>query len=525
MGNLSKLMERYLKKNKLTNDLSVLNTDKFDERRFNKLLDSSERLQELADFDEPPMFKELISDIWAGFYKTAPELKEKKDVHKSIQHNYNFMDKVMNDAFYHKHHNNTKMDEMLSVFGTMEMGGKVIDWFQEELEKNEDLQEKMDDLKDMLQNMQNQSSNNADDQSNSNGQDDDNENEAGNEADNGEEQGTDVDGNNAGDDADKSDPIQKAFADFSQALSDAMDDNSEELQGQMEEAMENAKELNDNLNDMFGGHSKGGNNELLRIPLEQRLELAELLKNNRKMKEIADWAGRFKRIARKKRKSKSELGMKRKGVVTGNDLSRILARERIQYRENKEDFIDRFEKRKLNQFGRKGKTALGRGSIIFILDQSGSMEGLDEQSKGFALGLISIAKKQKRNFAYIPFSSYLGRVREFPEGSIQPQEMIDIATEFIGQGTNFLYPLERAVEIIKKDKFNDADVVFVTDGESSINHKFVKEFNANKEKYQFSVVSLVIGRRGSVKDVESFSDRVIHIKSFNEDGAFEAFEI
>src|SRR5699024_4682519 len=85
--------------------------------------------------------------------------------------------------------------------------------------------------------------------------------------------------------------LEQAINDFTDALNQTIDENEKELEAEMNQAMENAKELNDNLKDMFGGYSKSGNNELLKIPLEQRLELAELLRKNTKMKEIADWAG------------------------------------------------------------------------------------------------------------------------------------------------------------------------------------------------------------------------------------------
>ncbi|WP_443258258.1 vWA domain-containing protein [Virgibacillus sp. L01] len=58
-------------------------------------------------------------------------------------------------------------------------------------------------------------------------------------------------------------------------------------------------------------------------------------------------------------------------------------------------------------YDKKGKETLGKGPIILCLDESGSMRDLESQSKGFALALISYAKKQKRDFALISFSNFL----------------------------------------------------------------------------------------------------------------------
>ena len=43
--------------------------------------------------------------------------------------------------------------------------------------------------------------------------------------------------------------------------------------------------------------------------------------------------------------------------------------------------------------------------------------------------------------------------------------MISLAQTFLGGGTNFALPLERAMNVINESRFKQADLVFVTDGE------------------------------------------------------------
>src|SRR5690625_649589 len=153
------------------------------------------------------------------------------------------------------------------------------------------------------------------------------------------------------------------------------------------------------------------------------------------------------------------------------------------------------------------------------------MGDLDNQAKAFAIALMAIAKRHKRNFVYIPFNWNVGNVRTFPKGKITPSEIVEIAREFMGGGTVFTDPLKTALNYIKMDRYKDADVIFVTDGEAGIGEAFLERLNVEKEKLKFNVLSLAIGRMARVGTLERFSDRVVRIDDFNEDGAFEAFEI
>mgnify|MGYP001385376198 CR=1 FL=1 len=215
------------------------------------------------------------------------------------------------------------------------------------------------------------------------------------------------------------------------------------------------------------------------------------------------------------------------GIEQGNNIERVLPSELVQYINpvTKNDFLKRYAEGQLMQYEQKGKQSLGQGSIVLCLDQSGSMRRLETKSKGFALALMAIAKKQRRNFAYIPFDSRVGNVMQFSKGRIKPNEMLKIAREFMDGGTDFKDPLQESLKIIKKDKFKDADIVFVTDGQDVLSDEFINTFNETKEKEKFNVLSLVIGNSSDVETTSKFSERVIQITDFDDEGAFEAFEI
>lgn len=481
------------------NGLSVLNTDSYDIRRFNELFNMSNKLKKLSENESPPLFKELLGDIWASFYKLNPKLADKNELDTSLHANHNFMNRIMHEEFYKKYKKNTELDDMLSVLGAMEMGEKTIHWFEQQLERNEQMKQQLEKMQqmanDMRKNKENEQDNQKDSSNSSNG--------------------------------DLTEQLDQVLGQFADSLQDSLNSQGGELIQSLEKAVEEAEETNDNLETMFGGSGQGsGESDLQKIPLREKIRLAEIIRNDRKIKNIADWAGRFKKIARSKHKTLFKEGVGRGGVTMGNDLMNTLPSEIFLYfdQRTKKDFVKRFEQKKLLQYETSGKDNLGKGSIVFIIDQSDSMEDLDEQSKAFGLALMSIARRQKRNFVYIPFSSHVGRVRYFKDGKIKPNVMIELATNFMSGGTDFQEPLEEAINVLRKDKYKDADIVFVTDGEDRVSDSFLEKFKKEKDSRNFSVLSLVIGNKNT-NTVKKFSDKVVAVNSFDEEGAFEAFEI
>src|SRR5699024_2422593 len=114
------------------------------------------------------------------------------------------------------------------------------------------------------------------------------------------------------------------------------------------------------------------------------------------------------------------------------------------------------------------------------------MTGLDEQSKGFVLALIGIAKKQKRDFCFIRFSTS-SEIYLLSKGKITTAEMVEICQNFLGGGTEFYSPLSESLQVIKESKFKQSDTVFVTDAVANIDDQFFHELNNNKEEKDFSV--------------------------------------
>jgi len=469
---------------------SVLNTDTFDKRRFKEIYNMSQGLQKLSVDGELPTFEPLLADIWASLYKMNPELSE-EEIPDDLQVNKSFMEKIMNDESFENYRNFTRLDDLSSAIGTVKFGEKTNEWLIEQKERDEGLQKQMQEIQAKKRQLQKQEQQNG--------------------AGNGSEE--------------LQEDLKEAMSDLGDQLQQTLWNNSNSFSQAMAQAMQETKQTKDSLKSLLGGMSAGsGDAELKKVPLRDQISLAEKIASNKQMKEIADWAGRFKQIARKKQKSKHSDSMERSGVTLGNDIERLLPMELGLYTHpiTKNDFLRRFVEGQTMQYEQKGHEVLGKGPIVLCLDQSGSMHKLDTQSKGFTLALMSIARKQNRDFCLILFSTRT-QIFKYERGKIKNSDMINLAQTFLGGGTDFALPLDRAMKVINESRFKQAGLVFVTDGEDRIKDLFLEAFNKKKKEKEFNVLSLVIGN--NTKTAGQFSDKVVLIKDFDDTGSFTAFEI
>ncbi|MFC2946784.1 vWA domain-containing protein [Virgibacillus sediminis] len=470
---------------------SVINTDKFDRRRFQKLYEISQGLQGLNDFDTPfPTYHALLNDIWGSLYKMKPELKDREEVTSEFKTNHAFMQRIMEDESFEHYRETTRLDDLSSAIGTVQFGKKTKEWLEKQRAKNEALDQHMREMQHMRDQMEKQRRDHGAGEENKELKQD----------------------------------LQQQSEELHNHVEQALQKDKRSFEQAMEGAIQDTKDTKENLKSLMGGTKAGsGDAELKKMPLRDQLELADTMAVNTQMKEIADWAGRFKQIARKKQKSKHDKATSRSGVTLGNNPERLLPTELALYNEStRTEFLRRFAKRTTRQHDTRGKDTLGRGPIILCLDQSGSMKSLDTQSKGFVIALMSIAKKQHRDFAFIPFSGSAYKYI-FPKGKIYGKDMVQACENFLGGGTNFEAPLRKGIEVIRNSRFKKADIVFVTDGEAPISEGFLRYLNNQKGEKGFHVLTLLIG--SSSKSVQIFSDKVLQVRDFTDEGSFTAFEI
>lgn len=469
---------------KITDEnFSVLNTDTFDKRRFQEILEMSSSLQLLIEKAALPTFEPLLGDIWASLYKMKPVITA-TEVDGLLSVNKLLMEVIVGDEQFAYYRNFTRLNDLASAIGTIMLGEMANEWIARQSEEDGGLREQARKIQLLRRQLQNQRHQEVDRQS-----------------------------------------LEDAMNEFNVTLQEVFQSNREGFLETMAQARQEATQLKDGLNSLLGGISAGNAEaELQKVPLRDKIVLAEKMASTKMMKEIADWAGRFKRIARKRQKSKQSHSASRRGVTIGNDIENLLSVEYSFYTHPlmKMDFLRRFAERQTMQFEQKGPEILNKGPIVLCLDQSDSMSGLDTPAKGFALALMSIARKQKRDFCLILFSSR-SQTFTYGKGKIRASEIVRLAGTYLRGGTNFELALNEALHVIDDSRFKRADIVFITDGEDRVNDSFLESFEKKKQLKDFNVLTLVIGT--NMHTVERFSDRVIEIKDFDDEGSYTAYEV
>lgn len=482
----------FLKKHEQIYKNNTINADAYDKRRFNELLKMSKGMNEIRETGEKeyPLFSQLMGDIWSSLYKTKPTLLPDEDISKELIPNQSYMQRVLEDESFATNREITKLDDLSSALSTISFSNKVKEWILERKKQDQEFNHAVNEAMEELLNKKQREKN-------------------GKQPTKKQQQS-----------------INKKMSALAEQLNKQFEQSpSNQIEEMMKQSVQEAKGDKDHMKQLISGLSAGnGDVEMEKIPLREKFALAEALKKSKKMKGISEWAGKFKQIAKSKQKSLYKESIERSGVTLGNEIDRLLPSElaNMVIPQSKLDFMRRFTEGQTMQYDKNGKETLGLGPIILCLDESSSMTKLEEQSKGFALALMSIAKKQKRDFALISFSNK-AIVREFRKGISNIKDLVDIAETFMRGGTNFYAPLRESLNLINKSSFKNADIVFVTDGEANLPNEFIQEFNDIKKKKEFECLTILLGNDTSERNVRPFSDKIIKGIDFTE--ADQAFEI
>ena len=68
------------------------------------------------------------------------------------------------------------------------------------------------------------------------------------------------------------------------------------------------------------------------------------------------------------------------------------------------------------------------------------------------------------------------------------------AEKFLGGGTNFQTPMTKAVQLIQDGGFENADIVFITDGECSLPDDYLAELQRQQAAYRFNVTGVLLDK-------------------------------
>jgi uncharacterized protein with von Willebrand factor type A (vWA) domain len=265
----------------------------------------------------------------------------------------------------------------------------------------------------------------------------------------------------------------------------------------------------------------------------RQLELGRRLATNPKLRKLAALVGRMREQALALRRKPFERASEEVFEVRlGADLERLLPPELLALGHPvlRRDFARRLLEGRLLTYGLRGADERGRGPMIVCLDGSSSMAGEKEiWSKAVALTLVEIARRQRRLFRFICFSSaemplFTRDLNPGERHEVQADRALDVAEYFPGGGTDFETPLAAALEGLRAARYRRGDVVLITDGECQVSAPWLERFRSEKKRLGFSLFSVLIDVGPStLGTLEALSDRITRVSTLTDDAARELF--
>lgn len=251
-------------------------------------------------------------------------------------------------------------------------------------------------------------------------------------------------------------------------------------------------------------------------PLDQAVitQRASRLRSDQRLQRIAFLAGRFKRIAATKRRTRVRHGADEiTDVEQGADLGRLLPSELVQLTHPKLHLLflrDLLERQTL-QYQLRGLDTLGRGPLVLLLDKSSSMEGSkDEWATATALALLDHAHAEGRAFCLITFSDMLGY-----EAEVLPHQQLPHDALFVpaSGGTDIHAVLTRGLDLVAKHNphMKRADLILISDGESDSSKS--EEIKRRAQDLRATIYGLAIGTNGQTSSLQPWCDHAAAVTS------------
>ena len=227
------------------------------------------------------------------------------------------------------------------------------------------------------------------------------------------------------------------------------------------------------------------------------MQLLALVRESAALRDISKYLGRFREIFAQGRRNGYAYGRGEKySLDLGNDLSRALSSElsMLASPETLPLFLRKYQRKQIKQYQRREPICKGAGDIICCLDESSSTAGKDAAwGKAVAFTLLEIAASGGRTFALVHFSDRGSfKTDLFRPGAYTAADKMAAAECFLGGGTSFETPMREALRLMEQDGFENADVVFITDGACALPDAFLKELAREQASRRFTVTGVLL---------------------------------
>lgn len=312
--------------------------------------------------------------------------------------------------------------------------------------------------------------------------------------------------------ANKAESKANQIAALNKMVDDNLRKNKTTIQAAIQIAAQAAQDKAQETTDILMSWGDEAGNPMGRSPLNQ--EVLQKVRGNKNLLEIAKHLGRFREILTNLRKNSYAYGRGEKySLELGNDLQRVITSElaTLAVPETIPLFLKKYQRKNLKQYQRREAASKGYGDIIVCLDESGSTEGEPiAWGKALAFSLLEVVRINKRSFALIHFSGKNSvKTDLFFDGKYSFEDVMASADTFLDGGTDYETPLTEALQLIQ-DGFENADVVFITDGECALPETFAAQFAKAKAAYRITVTGLLLdkGEPGFAFSLAPFCERV-----------------
>lgn len=244
--------------------------------------------------------------------------------------------------------------------------------------------------------------------------------------------------------------------------------------------------------------------DMARMDPADRIRLMATLDDDR-IRQIADLMGAMHNLALGQRdRALAYRPGEIVGVTLGGHLSRLIPAElaSLAVPELEDLLMHRVARRRAREYLTQVVERAGRGAIILLEDQSGSMSGAKGRwSKAFGGALYKIAREQDRAFHAFCFRGKGTWERfDFPNPkTVAIDDLLAFMSTEPDGGTEVTGPLDEAIALLQAeyDKGGniEGDIVLATDGEVTVPSQWLTEFEATRDRLQFNVYGLAIKAR------------------------------
>lgn len=243
------------------------------------------------------------------------------------------------------------------------------------------------------------------------------------------------------------------------------------------------------------------------------------VKDDEFLRQLMKMAGRMRTLAQTLQRTKTLHGRDDTvGVELGGDIARLIPSELGQLASGVPELellaLDRLARGQSMCRKYRAKEQLGKGPIVVVVDESGSMGGDPIMTaKALALALAWVARQQKRWIAMVGFSGgEVGNWVAFPPGDMDQETLIDWLTHFYSGGTTLDVPLHE-LPFVYWPAFMQmglqrgrTDVVLITDAQVDAPAEMIARYVEWAKAEQVRTYGIIIGQENA-GDIAQFATR------------------